>query len=191
MQVLPTKPEELKDEDVGLYYPNDNPTLKKDRILQIKDPKERERQCALWATVFGFNELVVQDFDDSPPPQLVEFRRLTQAQKEKHAEKVMALPEVDAYLTKRQKAEMLNKKNVEWLHAMIELMDEVKDHEPINKVKGRLNEFKTWYTSKYRHMNPYQHNAIEFKFGPPVHRQQNYYEPTDNEAVMKELNEES
>jgi len=170
-------------------FSNLDPVSKKARILEIVDSAERNRQCALWATVFGFEELDVVDFSDHPPALLVDYRRADKVKKEKLAEMTFKDQDVQDYIEKRALAEMTNKRNVDWLHEMLESLDGVKDHDPIEQIRERLDKFYGWYKVKYLMMDPYQENVIVFKHKPALQKQKNFYEPTDEERVMKELNE--
>jgi len=114
------------------------------QIFEISDEKERNRQIALWACEFGFDELRYMPLPT--PPVVVEnyFKIDIQQRKKmnKDPENYLSFwrnPQVKKYFDDCEKISNLNKSNLLWLNQLLEwLEDNLAERE---KVQLRIYEF--------------------------------------------------
>ncbi len=120
-------------------------------ILGIQDEKERNRQIALWACDYGFDELVYTP-SPQPPQQLLNFRGLTEDKKSKllsdtlkKGQNFFERTQIKAFIEGKWRKNLRNIRNYEWLKQIKDWLDGEKDLEQIKMIRVKINEFETSY----------------------------------------------
>lgn len=132
--------------DMGVVIPNTDPRIKRDAILSITDTKERNRQIALWACTFGFNEILPMQSPAIVPLDLAEVRRKAQRKKEQGLEldidpSFWNKPDVHVFVEDKWKAESHNKSSLLWLKQIKSWLDINRDLDYIVKINNKIGEF--------------------------------------------------
>lgn len=150
--------------NIGIELSNSNPALKKNAILKIKDEKKRDRQIALWACTYGFDEL--KPISSPTPPTMLRERRKEQA-KLRPGEYTVEDPSfwrettVVDFLDKKWKANSKNKSNFEYLHWIKDAL-ETTDVKYLIQIRNRLYEYTQFFDKDYKIEPPFKAFTINY-----------------------------
>ena len=137
--------------------PNENPSLKKNLILSKNlEPKELDRQCALWACMCGFDE---PQFPPPTPPLLLERRR--EMASLKPGEYIGEDPlfwkqeEISKFLDEKWTINLKNKVNYEHLVWVKDSLSSI-DTEYLVKVRNKLYDYRQFFKEEAKRELPFK-----------------------------------